>query len=292
MLMIRKSLLRLYYALKKESEVDYNGEFGYELISVIPFAYWLHKKGKLSKSISCTDTKAFYYFSKQHEEAHSSREYVIPKTFPINNIHRRFLNTFMMWSPPPYKKHYQNDIFIFDKPICIICNKYNSEWGFPPISFLSKDVLASLFQKLLPHYTIIYCRPYQKEIVKDNSKVYDLEEHDWISKTYPEVKLIQDLHKQYPKYSFNELQLNCFANASRFISTQGGYAILCSYFKGINIIYGAKTAHKTAIEITYNCFKRWYHRFSGATIHYSDTYKDLENKVSKYFINTKTNNQH
>ena len=60
--MIRKLCLRAYYSLKKEIETAYDGEFGYELISVLPFAYWLYKNNKLSKTIGATDTKLFYYF--------------------------------------------------------------------------------------------------------------------------------------------------------------------------------------------------------------------------------------
>ena len=288
MLSVRKSVLFFYYLFRKHVETRYNGEFGYELISVIPFAFWLHKQGKLNKSYSAVDTQCLYFFSKNHQEVYQHRQYVIPKMFPIDNIHRRFLNTFIMWSPPDYKTHFSNTRFIYDKPLCIICNKYNSEWGFRPITFLSIDVLASLFKQLTPYYQVIYCRPISTEISDDNSKIYDLKEHNWIKENYPDVLLIQDIHSQNPDLSFNELQLMLFANANYFISTQGGYSILCSYFKGINIIYGAKSKNKTALDITYKTYSRWYHRFSGATICYASTYKKLLDYVNLNFINSQT----
>ena len=78
-----------------------------------------------------------------------------------------------------------------------------------------------------------------------------------------------------------------FANANNFISTQGGYSILCSYFKGKNIIYGAKSKLKTALDITYKTYSRWYHRFSGTKIYYAPTYNILLNEVKNHFIASK-----
>ena len=66
-----------------------------------------------------------------------------------------------------------------------------------------------------------------------------------------------------------------FANTDHFISVQGGYSILCSYFQGTNIIYGAKSALRTADEINYRTYDRCYHKFSGATIKYAATYDEV-----------------
>ncbi|RAP29912.1 hypothetical protein DID78_02980 [Candidatus Marinamargulisbacteria bacterium SCGC AG-343-D04] len=275
--------MRAYYAFRQHVICDYDGEFGYELISVLPFAYWLHTQGKLKQSISASDTKAYYFFSNNHVEKYEKRRYVIPKKFPVHNIHVRFLNT-MMWTPPPLKDYYQNDECVFDKPLLVICNKYNSEWGHPPITFLSKHCLEQLLSVLTPHYSVVYCRPYHKEFVEDNSEVYNLDEHSMIKEKFPDVMFIQDLKEQYPQYSFNELQCRVFANADRFISVQGGYSILCSYFKGENIIYGAQSPLRTADEIKYKAFKRWYHKFSGSKITYVPTYKDLLHQVDKQYV--------
>jgi len=274
MLDLRKWFLRLYYQFRKSVSTEYLGEFGYELISVIPFAYWLHQQQKLEGTISASDTKALYYFSDNHLEKQEPRDYVIPSSFPIRNIHRRFLNT-MMWSPPPYKEIYKNDVFVFDKPLYIICNKYNSEWGHPPITFFSKSMLATMFNRLKDQYHIVYCRPTSAQITDDNSDIYDLKEHDWIRTQFPMVDLVQDLFEQSSFDSFNTFQCHLFANSDRFISVQGGYSIFCSYFKGSNIIYGARSTLRTADEIVYKAYDRWYHKFSGATIKYAATYDEV-----------------
>ena len=284
--MIRKTFMRLYFEFRRSVQTSFNGEFGYELISVIPFANWLQKQGKLSKTISTLDTKHLYFFSHNHEEIYDKRDYIIPKKFPIDNIHRRFLNTFLMWDPPDYKTEFRNNIFLYSKPICVICNKYNTEWGFEPITFLSIETLNKLFEILCENFQVVYCRPTSKDIKDDNSKIYDLKEHDWIRKNYPNVILIQDLHEKHTNLTFNQLQLMVFANANHFISTQGGYSILCSYFKGKNIIYGAKSKLKTALDITYKTYSRWYHRFSGSKIYYASNYDSLFSLVKNRFINS------
>tara|TARA_B100000131_G_scaffold282360_1_gene289524 strand:+ start:2774 stop:3631 length:858 start_codon:yes stop_codon:yes gene_type:complete len=281
--MNRDLLLRWFYSISWRVNTRYSGEFGYELISVLPFAYWLKQKGKLGKSISSKDTKCFYFFSKNHIEKYQERDFVIPRVFPINDIHVSNLST-TMWSPPPLKSHYMNDEFIFDKPILIICNKFNSEWGGSPVTFFDLDCLKILFDRFHNQYQIIYFRPEGSDIVTDNSQVYRLDEYDYIRTHYKSVILIQDLVKEYPQYTFNEVQLKCFANSNRFITTQGGYAILASYFKGINVIYGACSKDgRMADEIKLNAFENWYPLFSGSTIFYSPTYEDLYKYTAVHF---------
>ncbi len=54
---------------------SYDGEFGYELIGVVPYAYYLHLQHLLVKTESCKDTKALYYFSPQHLETFVERRF-------------------------------------------------------------------------------------------------------------------------------------------------------------------------------------------------------------------------
>jgi hypothetical protein len=258
------------------------GEFGYELISIIPYAYYLHKKNKLKKTSSGKDSSCLYYFSPDHEEIDQKRDYIIPKNVPMNNIHVHFLPKYL-WEPPPYKDIYKNSDFVYEKPLLVICNKYNQEWGHPPITFFSLKALASMFDALSPNYQIVYCRPTSRHITDDGSEIYDLKDYDFIKNNYPNILLIQDIADQHPDLSFNEVQLKLFANTDRFISVQGGYSILCSYFKGINIVYGAKSKLRTADEIVYKAYGRWYHFFSGAKVVYADSYEKVSQKISELF---------
>jgi len=49
-------------------KTDCISEFTVELLMHIPYAYWAYTNGLLEKTISCMDTKPFYYFSPDHEE--------------------------------------------------------------------------------------------------------------------------------------------------------------------------------------------------------------------------------
>ena len=42
--------------------IDVRPEFGYELTCAVPYAYYLHTKGKLEKCIIPKGMKPFYYF--------------------------------------------------------------------------------------------------------------------------------------------------------------------------------------------------------------------------------------
>ena len=49
-------------------QTQYFGEFGFELLAVVPYAYWLHRQGFLERTVGGLDTRCLYYFSKNHEE--------------------------------------------------------------------------------------------------------------------------------------------------------------------------------------------------------------------------------
>jgi hypothetical protein len=118
-------------------------EFGYELQLVIPYAYYLKLNNKLDKTISCSYTKELYYFSDNHSEKYSKRHFSRPNV-PNKSPHQTDFN-YGQWVAPPYKLHFKNNIFVFDKPLLIIHNKYNSEWGHEPINFLDCKILDSIF---------------------------------------------------------------------------------------------------------------------------------------------------
>ena len=124
-----------------------NTEFAYELISALPYAYYLHSNGLLKGTISAIDTECLYYFSPKHRINPSQRSwYNTPKAKSIPNIdiHKPFLRK-EQFLPPPLKKQYANKRFKFDKELVIICNRHNIEWGKKPINYFSLDMLRNMF---------------------------------------------------------------------------------------------------------------------------------------------------
>ena len=133
-----------------------NPEFASELVCIIPYAYWLHKEGKLEKVITSTGMKSFYYFCDDIEEqykfrtldnlnsglnevpnnwVHHNAEAVTGKDYSeLTEEEQNNMNgvlDYRKWTPPPYLEYYKTDEFNFDKPVVVVNNNYNIEYGKP-----------------------------------------------------------------------------------------------------------------------------------------------------------------
>ena len=139
-------------------------------------------------------------------------------------------------------------------------NKYNQEWGGEPVNYLSIDMLRALLEMLNDRYQIIYSRPTVKNIVGDNSLIYDFDDCGLISQ-YPGALTVQELHQTNPEFTFNTLQMMVYANCDRFISVQGGNSMLASYFARTNIIYVVR-----GMELMAGGFNT-YHLFNNARVY-------------------------
>jgi hypothetical protein len=261
-----KYLLKDYLLKKPYKEIHFRGEFQQELLFVLPFAYWHHKNGTLRKTVSCRHTEALYFFSPKHEAAYNRRSVKATfEAFHIPNLSHSNHYSFHKWLPVPLKAQYANSIFVYEKPLLIIANKYNREWNQPPINYLDIATLQQIITACSHQYQIIYNRPKPQDIVEDNSEILDLGEHEWLHTHHPEVLLMDDLFAQHRHKvkSFNHLQLMVYANCSHFVSVHGGTAALASYFGGTNIILSNPT---WAREYPMKEWKTIFPKLSGATI--------------------------
>ncbi len=276
-----KYLIRDYIIKKPYKEISFDGEFTPEIAFTLPFAYWHFKNGTLKKTISSKYTAELYFFSPQHEELFTSRTPEGNYNFETPRVLYSPDYNMKKWAQVPLKKIYQNDVYVFEKPILIIANRYNMEWDGPPISFFSIEILDFMISTLNEFYTIIYNRPRPENITGDNSAIYDLGEYEWLKETHPEVMLMEDLYQENKARvnNFNHLQLMVYANASRFISTHGGTAALASYFGGTNLILS-----KQGPEHYFGCYHKLYPQLSGATVMHAKTDPELIDYVNQYFI--------
>jgi len=259
-------------------EINCNCEFGYELQLVIPYAYYLHKKNLLNKTTSCFMTKELYYFSKNHEEKYNKRMCNSPNV-PNKTPHIKELN-YNNYTPPPYKLKYKNDYFVYDKPLLIIHNKFNQEWGKPPINFINKETLSEIFKFCKDKYTIIYLNPQSNNIVTDNSDIYNLNEYDLLV-LYNIIdgnKLYEKVKEEYNLNNFNHFQLLIHSNCNNFISVQGGNCVLASYFGGTNIIYA-----KQGSELSCGSYNGHYKKYSNCNILHSNNYPDFIKLIKTNF---------
>jgi hypothetical protein len=268
---------------------QYFGEFAFELLAVIPYAYWLFEQGRLEFTISTADTRALYYFSPHHIEQTTKRRYVPITEYPVaekgaSQFDRLALPEVLdttMWSPPPYRHIYANDRFQWTKPLVVITNKTSDERyldrGFA-VNSIPTDVLLDIIGRLSKQYTIVYNRPRESDIVGDHSELRELGDIEAVKRAFPNVTTIQELHAQCPDLSFNELQLRLFANCERFVSVLGGGSYLASYFGGTNIV-----SAQQGWEIDSNAYEGWFHRFSGARVIAARTSVELVNAVDREF---------
>lgn len=260
-------------------EVDSRGtEFGYELACVVPYAYYLHLNGTLKSTISAEMTNEMYYFSDKHIERYRVRRHVLPNT-PNSDLMCMHMK-YDEWVPPPYKEHFKNHNFGFSKPLLIIHNKYNQEWGGKPIHFLDTKILEKIFKKFYKNFQIIYSRPGNSEIVGDNSSVYDLAGESELCDRYDVItssKLFKYFQKDFE--NFNHFQLCLHAQCEHFISVQGGSSYLASYFGGTNIVYA-----KQGAENDNNSFEGYFRKFSGCDVCQARTYDELMALVETKFV--------
>jgi hypothetical protein len=269
-----------YLFKKRYKEISFKGEFGAELQFALPFAYWHYKNNTLKSTTSFKYTRSLYFFSPEHIESSDTRTNEGNYNFELPRVLYSHDYDMKKWLPVPLKEHYKNDIYIYDKPILIIANRYNMEWDGPPVSYLSIDTLDIIINTLKRKYTIVYNRPRAQNITTDNSEIYDLNEFDWLNEKHPYVLLLEDLFKENKANAkdFNQLQLMVYANADRFISIHGGTSVLASYFGGINTILSVKGP-----EHYFGCYQKLYPKLSGATIYHAKNEEDIKYYINKYY---------
>jgi hypothetical protein len=272
-----------YLTKKKYKVVDYHGEFDQELRYILPFSYWHHVNGTLEKTISCKNTKEFYFFSTNHEEKYTERVWKAGYDYyDVPNMTHSTSFDYSKWLRVPLKKQYKNTLFSYSKPLLVIANKYNIEWDNPPINYLDIETLDQIITSFKGNYQIIYNRPLAKQIVGDNSETLDLNEHRWLRETHPEVLLMNDLYEKNSSRvnNFNHLQLMVYANCDRFISMHGGTAALASYFEGINTILSDP---KGGMEHHFNEYQTIFPQLSGAKILHAKNRDEVLAYLSQYY---------
>jgi hypothetical protein len=265
----------------------YLGELAFELLAVVPYAYWLHRQGRLELTVSTADTRCLYYFSPRHVEQPESRRYVPITEYPVGErgvdqfdrtAFPETLDT-SMWEPPPYGDVYRDERFGFAKPLVVLCNKSSDEYGEAPVNGLDVELVLALVGKLRTRYTVVYNRPGASDIVGDHATIRDPGDVAAVEAAYPDVLTIQQLHRRHRELTFNELQLRLFASCERFVSVLGGSSYLASWFGGTNVVYAVR-----GWEVECGAYGAWFERFSGARVVATATPAELVAAVEREFL--------
>tara|TARA_R110002049_G_scaffold27321_2_gene94028 strand:+ start:107538 stop:108422 length:885 start_codon:yes stop_codon:yes gene_type:complete len=270
---LRQAILNRWTDLRGHPiEIDSQGcEFGFEMYYHIGYAYYAYQQGRLKKTISCRDTKCFYWFSPEHEERYEQRRTV--DWFKCFDHKAHAAPRFNRWRTPDFKSQYQDRIdFGFERPVIAVFNKYNSEWEGPPVNFLSKAWLIDFVRRYRQQFDIVYARPTSK-IVHDNSDVLDLDEKADLKQEG--AFLIEDLHAKFSNATFNEFQLCVLANADIRVAVQGGTSYLNGLFPGHLAVL-----HRKGLESEYGSYDR-FPQLGGAVVHVTSHLDEVSGFVER-----------
>lgn len=257
----------------------------------VPIAYGHHLNKSDFFVQSLSQSKPFFYFLEDNQ-----LDYITPNhNFGPGNrsLYEKNFNpkqTFGdIWVPPPFKEHYGKLSPVkSEKPILVINNKYNPEWGIQrPFNFLPIEFLLSFFQKFSEKYQIYYIRynggkqldsdeGYYDDVPAYTDEPYDDYE---ILKQFPNIITIYDFMEKYEK-GFNESQLLMMSKAKHILTVNGGNAVLSAYFGDDVMIYGHPTAGSAVRGVWMT--DSWLKELSGANIighlHWGKMMNDCENR--------------
>jgi len=230
------------------AELRFEGEFGAEINSFLPFVHWLWANGELGgrRVVSYRGMTPFYAFLPLEQLIcfDEPRRYVKPEDrppwLPTRDDHAARGSDFEFF--PDYRELYSNDFFAGEKPLLVLHNKYCVEWGGPPVNFLPAELIAETLATLSDEFRIVYSRPGiappGEDYSADHQPDHDLGEREILA-AFPEVVIFEDLAADMAGiYGYNELKLMLYASAYFHITVQGGNAHLAALFGGsLMLIY-------------------------------------------------------
>eukprot|EP00271_Cylindrocystis_brebissonii_P000732 TRINITY_DN1095_c0_g1_i6.p1 TRINITY_DN1095_c0_g1~~TRINITY_DN1095_c0_g1_i6.p1 ORF type:complete len:443 (-),score=37.06 TRINITY_DN1095_c0_g1_i6:173-1501(-) len=274
-------------------DVFFQGEFGYELMVVLPFAYYHFLQGTLGRTKSCGDssTALLYWFSERHEHVEGcARDDYKNQVAPYGwtgGLHKSRIPP--QWYPPPLAAHFREWGKLWKIPphskLIIISNKLSNEWFKGPINIIDIPTLKQTIQSYIEaDFYVIYNRagnavPEDKWQVVDSSGLR-LDDYKIIRKLRLQepyrsrLRLVQDIADEHPGLSFNECQFRIMARSKCFLSVQGGNSIVSSYFGGTNIIFARR-----GFELDFKAYHRAYHQLAGTSIMVAQSFYRLNRHV-------------
>jgi hypothetical protein len=245
---------------------DFFMEFGYDMMVGVPTAWWLHQREKLTETHGPAGSRHMYFFSPKHVEHPDESRHLgwhWSKSLPMPDIHAADVTHWPTWSLPPFRMFYRWNKPRYDKPLLLICNKYNQQWSVegPSPNHISIDSLRTIIGTLRGDYVIVYARyPWEDD---DLVTVHPFDDFEVIKREFPEVILLHETVQGGADWNRRLFEL-C-ANAEAMLSVQGGTAIACSFFGGRNFIFAAM-----GDEIYHDSYS-WYPNISGCDVQYVRT---------------------
>ena len=138
-------------------------------------------------------------------------------------------------------------------------------------NFISVDLLRDILTYLTPKYTVLYKRHTVTELqdkmqrLKDKKGIDNLKDKEMIRKEFPMVVIYDDLQVGITDVEDQNLLLfGIMSLSDRFVSIQGGAAVVSSYFGGQTTIFIRTGAELSSGDYNY------FHRFSNSSVEWTN----------------------
>ena len=238
-------------------------------------SYDLHENEKLHEIESFPSSKPFFYWVDESNIKVTQRGGLISGSTHNEDVYKIDFNpkkVWKEWTPPKYSEYYGKlSPLKSEKPIIVINNKYNPEWGQQiPFNFLPLDCLKDFCEKFSDKYEILYIRYEGKGHSFENGywddvPSYTKEEYgDYELIKEFGIKTIYDFMNEYDEKDFNIAQMMMMSKAKHILCTAGGNAVLSSYFGEDVVIYGHPDCKSTSRGIWHT--DSWLKELSGSNI--------------------------
>lgn len=214
------------------AELLFEGEFGSEIVTFLPFIYNLHVNGLMRNRNITTypGMRPYYYFLKSKQINHAVGD-------------RNFVSVENRWWPHSDERYrvklegeiypnYQRKIRLQRKPLIFLQNKYCTEWGEEPINYIPLPVLEEIFEYTKDSHMIVYSRQglafHQDNlgIGLDHNTEFKFQD-EAICDRYQHVKILEQTRNLR---SYNSKKLHQINKASLLIGVQGGSTYPWAYF--------------------------------------------------------------
>lgn len=222
--------------LKERGFIEYDGEYGTEIVTFIPFVAWLNQEGLLEnrRVVTFQGMRPYYFFLTDDQfEAKPQTRRVRPeikRKWPTNIIHSATRQRWHVF--PDYRSHFKDRGRSFDRPILFIQNKFTVEWNTGPINYLPIFAIERLLRLSVNRFQVIYSRPRVTSdgtgYTGDSTRICE----------YPDLPLVRSFDNAIvleemcvdEGLDYNQAKLEILAKTHLFVSVQGGGASVLAYF--------------------------------------------------------------
>jgi len=256
-------------------------EYSWILCESAPIAYGLHSNNTDYEIESIQGTTEVFYFSDKVNYVSGGVRWGLQTNMIYENKFNPRNLWGDVWTPPPFQEHFSKESQLKkDKPVLVINNKYNPEWGEKiPFNYLDVDCIKNIVDTFGEKYKIYYIR-YEGDGNESNESYFDIvgsygkfEDYELLSK-YENVTTIYDVMKEY-NIGFNKAQMWIHSLANETIATAGGNAVLSAYFGNDVIIFNCKNCKSENRGIWHT--DSWLTELGCNNIVGCNTYEDLVN---------------